>query len=72
MKPKTAKRIYNISFIIMILSILGIVTAARYSYVTDPDPIIEICVAIGLISLITHVWLRRVKTDWQDADSDKS
>ncbi len=70
MKPKTAKRIYNISFILMFLSIVGIVTAARYSYVTDPYPITEICVVIGLISLITHVVLRRVKTDWQDADSD--
>lgn len=63
MKPKTNKILSNICFFLMIASLVGILTAIRYSYVTNPDLIIEICVAVCAVSLILLFVLRRLKSE---------
>ena len=63
MEPKTRRILTNICFFLMIASFVGIAAAARYSYATDPDPIIEICVIVGLVSAVLHIVLRRHKSE---------
>lgn len=47
----------------MILSLLGIAVALRYSYEFDPDPVIKICYRVGLISAMLNIILRRIKSE---------
>ena len=63
MKPKTNKILSNICFFLMIASLVGILTAIRYSYATNPDLFIEICVAVCAVSLILLIVLRRLKSE---------
>ena len=63
MKPKTKKLLSNICFFLMIASLVGILTAIRYSYATNPDPIVMICVAVCAVSLILLFVLRRNKSE---------
>ena len=59
MEPKTKKILSNICFFLTIVSLVGVLFALRYSYEIDPDPIVKICVTVGLISVILNRILRR-------------
>ncbi|MBO7049577.1 MAG: hypothetical protein J6W42_03065 [Bacteroidaceae bacterium] len=63
MTPKTNRILSNICFFLIIASFVGIAAAARYSYATDPDPIINICIIVGLVSVVLHILLRRHKSE---------
>ena len=63
MEPKTRRILLNLCFSLMILSLLGIAVALRYSYEFDPDPIIKICYRVGLISAVLNIILRRIKRE---------
>lgn len=63
MELRTKKILLNICFYLMILSLLGIAVALRYSYEFDPDPVIKICYRVGLISAVLNIILRRIKSE---------
>ena len=60
MNLQTRKKLINICFYLMAASLLGIAVALRYSYEFDPEPIIKICVWVGLASTVLHIILRHI------------
>ena len=63
MNLETRKKLINICFFLMAASLIGIAAALRYSYEIDPNPIIRICLWVGLISMVLHIILRRIKSE---------
>ena len=60
MNLETRKKLINICFFLMVASLIGIAAALRYSYEIDPDPIIRICLWVGLISMVLNIILRYI------------
>ncbi|MBR3659037.1 MAG: hypothetical protein IKN61_03910 [Bacteroidaceae bacterium] len=44
----------------MAASLIGIAAALRYSYEIDPNPIIRICLWVGLVSMVLNIILRYI------------
>ena len=65
-KPSVKKTIYNISFFIVIASVVAYIGAIRYASMMefDLDSAARVCVAGGSISLIVLVLFRRCKDEW--------